>query len=102
MLRAGLSFLLIWLVMVLVDSARMLPSAADFVLGFEPAFLGLGVAFTLYGSAFHLAINIVHWRQAREDDYQAQVALSGRKRFERRKALHVDFMHKRTWRPANK
>jgi hypothetical protein len=87
---------MIWLVMAALESMRMLPSATDFALGLVPVFLGLGVAFTLYGSAFHMAINIAHWRQAREGDHQAQVALSGRKRFERRKGLRVDFRREPT------
>lgn len=89
MLRAGLSFLGFWLVMALLGSPWMHPAEVDLALGLEPVFLGLGVAFTLYGIAFHIAINIAHWRQVRVDDHEAQVMLSGRKRFERRKEPHA-------------
>jgi len=89
MLRAGMSFLGFWLIMALLGSAWMHPTAADLAPGFEPVLPGLGVAFTLYGIAFHVAINMAHWRQVREGDHEAQVTLSGRKRFERRKELRV-------------
>lgn len=95
MLRAGLSSLGFWLILALLGNTRGHSTAADWVLEFEPVLLGLGVAFTLYGTAFHLAINMAHWREVRDDDHEAQVMLSGRKRFERRKDLRVGHRSRR-------
>jgi hypothetical protein len=88
MLGSGVSFLGCWLILALLGSVRILHSVTDLAVLFAPVFLGLGIAFVLYGIGYHVAINMAHWKEVREDEQEDQAILSGRKRFERRKNLH--------------